>query len=234
MRFVLGMDANGEVGSRGDYDNEKVIGPFGLNEENSRGQWLKQWATLHDLVLTNTFFSKPIHNRSTFVSSRGKLRQLDYILVDRKTWNTVRDSGSVNELDLGSDHRAVKLRMLLWTKQRKSTNCSKVTKRVRWQNVNADLFAQNLEHTLQDVVTSVKLEEKVAQLEEALLQTAHASVSLSKDLAQRSRDERLHAMIDQRRSLDSRQAKERAELSKTIQKEIKAQKKLQNYNADVQ
>ena len=37
----------------------------------------------------------------------NKLRQIDYVLVDRRVWAGVCDSGSVQELDIGIDHQAV-------------------------------------------------------------------------------------------------------------------------------
>ena len=52
--FILCGDFNAETGSRKENDDVHVIGQHGLNEENARGQWMKQWATSNNLVVTNT------------------------------------------------------------------------------------------------------------------------------------------------------------------------------------
>ena len=90
-RFIVGADCNAQAGSRTEFDDPVVIGTNGLNKENSRGQWLKQWATSEALVLCNTFFSKPPSGRSTHTNTKGTTRQIDYIMTDRKTWKHVKD-----------------------------------------------------------------------------------------------------------------------------------------------
>ena len=62
--FILGGDFSAEVGSRLDDDDANVIGPNGMNQENSRWQWLKQRATPQQLTIANTFFSKPEGNKN--------------------------------------------------------------------------------------------------------------------------------------------------------------------------
>ena len=67
-RFILGGDFNAEVGEKDETDNSVALGMFGHGSENSRGQWLKSWCELEDLVLTNTFFSKQPRHRITYTS----------------------------------------------------------------------------------------------------------------------------------------------------------------------
>lgn len=55
---ILGGDFNAEVGRAGEHDCRKVIGKHGLNNENHRGQWLKNRCGLEKFSLTNTFYPK--------------------------------------------------------------------------------------------------------------------------------------------------------------------------------
>ena len=128
--FILAGDFNAEVGSRLDSDSSRVVGPCGLHSENSRGQWLKQWATLENLVITNTFFSKPMQSRMTHVGPSGHQRQIDFILVDRPCWRKVRDSGSVEDIDMGPTTSASTSR---WT-------CAAVQKRLNTEKAMDELL----------------------------------------------------------------------------------------------
>ena len=49
-----------DVGSRLEEDDPKVIGPHGMNEEISRGRWMKQWAPSENLALANTILEPPL------------------------------------------------------------------------------------------------------------------------------------------------------------------------------
>ena len=108
-RLIICGDFNAETGSRTNYDNERIIGKYGLNTENQKGQWMKLWATSINMVITNTFFSKRPCNRETFIGPNGCPRQLDYILMDKTLVHMLQDSGSSTSLNLGSDHKAVKV-----------------------------------------------------------------------------------------------------------------------------
>eukprot|EP00973_Karenia_brevis_P057823 8048446-Karenia_brevis.AAC.1 len=59
-------------------------------------------------MITNTHFKKRFGKRFTHVGTSGAKRQLDYILVTRALWHQVVDAGSISEIDLGSDHKAIK------------------------------------------------------------------------------------------------------------------------------
>eukprot|EP00973_Karenia_brevis_P026507 3658008-Karenia_brevis.AAC.1 len=94
-------------------DDPATIGPNGLNVENSRGQWLKQWATTQQLTIINTFYSKSPERRTTHIGTRGRGRQIDYFLISRQLLRHAGDAGSTDILDLGSDHKTVRLQLNL-------------------------------------------------------------------------------------------------------------------------
>ena len=92
--FLIGGDFNAEVCCRLDTDDPRIIGPNGMNSENTRCQWLKTWATQQQLTIINTFFSKPMENR---------------FYIDGQATTFITDAGSIAKPDLGSDHKAVKV-----------------------------------------------------------------------------------------------------------------------------
>ena len=57
-RLITCGDFNAGTGNRTKYDNERIIGKYGMDDENQRGQWMKQWATSMNMTITNTFFLK--------------------------------------------------------------------------------------------------------------------------------------------------------------------------------
>ncbi|KAE8696948.1 Methylcrotonoyl-CoA carboxylase subunit alpha [Hibiscus syriacus] len=85
QRVFIGGDFNGHIGSATDgYDG--VHGGFGYGRRNDEGRTLLEFATAHDLVITNSLFNKRDANLITFHSG-GHCTQIDYILVrNRDRW----------------------------------------------------------------------------------------------------------------------------------------------------
>ncbi|KAE8660533.1 hypothetical protein F3Y22_tig00116951pilonHSYRG00347 [Hibiscus syriacus] len=85
QRVFIGGDFNGHIGSTTDgYDG--VHGGFGYGSRNDEGRTLLEFATAHDLVVTNSLFNKRDANLITFHSG-GHCTQIDYILVrNRDRW----------------------------------------------------------------------------------------------------------------------------------------------------
>ena len=79
------------IGSHTNTDDTRTIDPFGGVKMNARGEWLKQWATLENLVITNTFYDKPPSKQTIYIGPHGQERQIDSILVDRPTWTKTRN-----------------------------------------------------------------------------------------------------------------------------------------------
>ncbi|KAE8674435.1 Detected protein of unknown function [Hibiscus syriacus] len=85
QRVFIGGDFNGHIGSEIDgYD--RVHGGFGFSGRNEEGRTLLEFATAHDMVVTNSFFNKRDLNLITFHNG-GHCTQIDYILVrNRDRW----------------------------------------------------------------------------------------------------------------------------------------------------
>ena len=93
-------------------DYSVVFVPLGeleslLNESNKRGDWMMQWFMIRKFVALNTMHKKLPDKQATFRSSNGKDKQLDYVLVDRKSMRYCRDAEANDRVHMGSDHRCV-------------------------------------------------------------------------------------------------------------------------------
>ena len=222
-RFILCGDFNAEVGSWAEYDNERIIGNYGLNSENSRGQWMKQWSTNNNLAITNTFFSKRPCNRETFIGPNGRPRQLDYILMDKLLFRMLHDSCSTSLLQLGSDHKAVRAKLLFEetprTIRRKTIKKSPC---ITWSGVDAERYKQYLDSKLSDARMEMLLYDRCKQIENMMTEAAEEAASTPVSDETRPARTKLRELVEERHRLSNAQTYERKALSKSIKKEIKA------------
>ena len=230
QHVIIGADCNAQAGKRSDDDNPHTIGQHLMTPHNARGQWLKNWASTHDLVLTNTFFDKPPHNIDTFTGPNQVPRQIDYILVTRGFWKTVRNCESNLSIDLGSDHKTVQLcSTITRPRKRQMNNAHKrqaPTKKTKttWPPTDLTTYTNNLTTQLEDTLLSTQLDERWQQIEEAIKITIS---NLNDHTTQRSTHHNLQLteLIDQRRATGSTNTSERSRLSKQVRKEIRAIKR---------
>ena len=102
----------------GDYNAHigKEDGLFTHHEStNTNGQMLLDLAAETNLVITNTKFQKKKGKLWTYLSDMNGIKsQVDYILVNKKWINSVKDVEAYNSYaSLGSDHRVVTARIKL-------------------------------------------------------------------------------------------------------------------------
>eukprot|EP00973_Karenia_brevis_P051571 7162128-Karenia_brevis.AAC.1 len=57
-RVIVGGDFNAEVGVPDEEDDRRIIGQFGIDRCNTRGQLLKGWASTEKFAIANTQFKK--------------------------------------------------------------------------------------------------------------------------------------------------------------------------------
>ena len=88
---IIGGDFNAELGL-GKGTECKSVGRYTLNQSNKRGDWLKSWLMLNDYSALNTMFRKTPHKQTSFVSPKGKEKQIDYILTKRRFLRNVKDA----------------------------------------------------------------------------------------------------------------------------------------------
>ena len=77
---TIGGDFNAELGGK----ECKSVGRYTLNEVNIRGDWMKHWMMLQVYTALNTMYRKTPQKQATFISPKGKEKQIDYILTKRK------------------------------------------------------------------------------------------------------------------------------------------------------
>ena len=81
------------------------MGKYGLGQANDRGSQLLQFCAINNLVISNTLFRHSMNRRATWISPDYKTKnQIDYILIQDKWKNKVKNCRSYHSADIGSDH----------------------------------------------------------------------------------------------------------------------------------
>ena len=111
---IIGGDFNAELGP-GKGTECKSVGKYTLNESNKRGDWLKRWLMLKDYSALNTMFRKTPQKQTSFVSPKGKEKQIDYILTKRRYLRNVKDAEANDMIHMGSDHKCIMATFLINT-----------------------------------------------------------------------------------------------------------------------
>ena len=157
------------------------------------------------LMVANNDENDFLQNQWTFRGSLGQLRRLDYILLD--TSLNLKASHPVDELDLGSDHRAVFASFHLRGKRKSRKRVRKVSaKQVNWDDYQACI-----ENKLNK--EPFKSNPSIEQLESSMFEAANESRNISH--SHKSVDS-LELMKLRRQRKKSQSPEERRMLSKRI------------------
>ena len=107
-KVIITGDFNAKVGSQ---SVKNTTGKFGLGVRNENGEKLIEFCKKHGLSITNTFFEQKETSRYTWTSPDGKTKnQIDYIIVNNRFRNSIKNSKSRPGADCGSDHNPVIIR----------------------------------------------------------------------------------------------------------------------------
>jgi exonuclease III len=99
--IIMG-DWNNVVGNKSDGN---ICGPYGLGNRNKRGQMLIDICERVGFVISNTWFKKPKRRLYIWKASGDQHRyQLDYIFVEQRFRNSVKDVQRQPGADIDSDH----------------------------------------------------------------------------------------------------------------------------------
>ena len=158
--LIIGGDFNAELGP-GKGTKCKSVGKYTLNESNKRGDWLKSWLVLNDYSALNTMFRKSPQKQTSFVSTKWKEKQIDYILTKRRYLRNVKDAEANDMIHMGSDHRCVMATFLINTPEKK-TNVRRENKKhetivsqdKKAKNTNIEM--SELEERYQDTIVTIK------------------------------------------------------------------------------
>ena len=103
---LIGGEFNAELGPG--HGNECIsVGRYALNEGNKRGDWMKHWMMLQGYTALNTMYRKTLQKQTTFISPKGKEKQIDYILTKRRYLRHAKDAEANDMIHMGSGHRCV-------------------------------------------------------------------------------------------------------------------------------
>ena len=119
-RVVIGADFNGHVGA-GNRGDEEVMGRFGIQDRNTEGQMVVDFAKRVEMAVVNTFFQKRQEHRV-------RSTQVDYILCRRCNLKEITDCKVVVGESKARQHRMVVCRMTLVVKKRRRTKAEQRTK----------------------------------------------------------------------------------------------------------
>ena len=216
--FVMG-DFNAKVGTK--KPGEAVIGNFGVDSRNSRGDLLVEFAARNNLKIMNTFFKKRASRKWTWRGPNGEVKnEIDFILSGRI--DVVKDVSVINKLK-SSDHRMVRCKVSLnLTKERvRLVNRKPINKEAVRENIrDFRLRIENKFSQLNDEAENDK-DEMNNNLTKILIESAlevggKVKSKVSGKLSQNTKD-----LIQQRKDMrikTTRDKVELAELSKTINK----------------
>ena len=104
---IIGVDANATVGAQDPHDDKSIIGTWGYGVRNERGRAFVSWLHTVRLCATNTMFRKcPVFQWTHQLWSTGTLRQIDFVLVEKRVRRHLADAYAKDDLAGASDHRA--------------------------------------------------------------------------------------------------------------------------------
>ena len=159
---IIGGDFNAELGPGKGSECESV-GKNTLNESNKRGDWLKSWLMLNDYSALNTMFRKTPQKQTSFVSPKGKEKQIDYILTKRRYLRNVKDAEANDMIHMGSDHRCVVATLLINMLEKKINVRREDKKHEANVNVehkkkakNTNIEKSEFEERYQDIIDTIK------------------------------------------------------------------------------
>jgi len=148
-----------------------------------------------------------------------------------KLWKRLIDSHSTACPDLGSDHRAVRASLRILCTEAKKQRSNKQTRKApthqtKWPPEDLDDFKTYLTNKLDNIVLTNNLDERCRQIEEALRDATKLNEATTRHMKRNNERHNLTQLIQQRRELTNNDP-HRKTISKQINKEIKAVKKIE-------
>ena len=168
--IVMG-DFNAKIGQPTDNDDD-VMGQYGFGERNERGKSLLEFARKNELFISNSMFYKRPTRRHTWTLGRAK-NEIDFILIKRNIKKLIKDVMVLNRFEYPSDHRMVRLCMLL----KASTQRKKFVPKIQITNDDEKIleFQSNLESFCNKTAindSNINLQKKYNIINEGILSAA--------------------------------------------------------------
>ncbi|XP_023216842.1 uncharacterized protein LOC111619366 [Centruroides sculpturatus] len=114
LLIIMG-DFNAKIGNTENDDNLRcIIGKFGLDTRNERGNRLLQFAIKNSFSITNTVFKHHYRRLSTWTSPTGEYKnQIDYVLIRTRWRSSVNNVRARPGAFCNSDHKLLKAEVTL-------------------------------------------------------------------------------------------------------------------------
>ncbi|XP_039291111.1 craniofacial development protein 2-like [Nilaparvata lugens] len=171
LTIVIG-DFNAKLGSG---RTSSSVGPFGLGNRNARGDSLETFAESNQLVVMNTWFK--LHPRRLYtwkspMDRPGRIvrNQIDFLLVNRRFWNSCLSVKTYPGADIQSDHTPLvgrfKIRLKKVTSRKvksydlrklKDPAIQQVVKNALNENLRSDINVVSIEGGLATMQEEVKI-----------------------------------------------------------------------------
>ena len=135
INIIMG-DLNAKIGAG---RQGRVVGPYGLGERNERGDRWAEWCEGADQIIINTWFRHHRRHLWTWKSPGDGVRnQIDYITINSRFRNAIRQAKTYPGADCNSDHVPIiaKLKVKLKTIKKKQ---AKPMLQLQLLRVNNDL-----------------------------------------------------------------------------------------------
>ena len=180
--LVIMGDWNAVVGEGRDG---MEVGSFGLGTRNDRGQMLVDFCKRKKLAVMNTWFMHEKRRRYTWRNPGDTARfQLDYVLVNTRYRNSVKDARSYPGADIDSDHNLVmmkvhtRLKKVIGKKRKLRWNTDKI-KNVREAR---EAFVNEIEQEINNnkVMRPGSVEEKWKTVKEIVVKGAEKHIGYKK------------------------------------------------------
>ena len=138
------------------------------------------------------------------------------------------DAGSVSDINMGSDHKAVLLSVRIqdntWMKR-----SGRPRRHIQWKNVDHKAYASNLAHKVNSATWDGDLDDKSCKLEGLFVEAAAESCdcAVAGDESFPEIREEIRGLIQRRKHIEHGSSEERAEVSKLINKRIRSLRRME-------
>src|SRR5688572_29184525 len=147
--LVVMGNFNGKVGNGRE---ENIIGPYGLGTRNENGERLISFCKKHNLFVTNTWFQQKRSAQHTWISPGGRVKnQIDFVLVDSRFRNGVKNSKAMPGAHCETDHKPVIARLKIKLQRVRKLKQAKKWNVNRLKNTGVrDTFKDRLNKKIED------------------------------------------------------------------------------------
>ena len=155
--IILG-DFNARVGSDS-TTWEGVIGQYGVDNCNSNSLLLLQICTEHGLLITNTVFYLPTHNRTSWGYPRSKHWHLiDYVIIRKRDRQDVWVTRIMCGAKCWTDHCLIISKLNLYIQPKRHPQGMKTPKHLNVNKLKLSCIKQSLTNTLEEHLDATTLD----------------------------------------------------------------------------